>query len=337
MKHLRRIIIAILIILLAAGGLFYLRNQVYNAHGTSQGDVSFEIKKGEGSEEISERLYEAGLVSGKYYFFYYIRANDLQAKIMPGVYELSGRMTIPEIAHIITNQEEQFIKITFPEGWDARKMAQRLNENGLDGNGFLVIAQKPGEMKKRYSYLSSEKLVTLEGFLFPDTYYFKKDTEAKDIIGRLLDNFDEKLTDAMRQSISAHNRTINDVVIMASLAEREVQTPEDMKIVSGIFWKRLQNGQKLESDATLSYVLDDKEDQHSGDDLALDSPYNSYRYAGLPPTPIGNPGMNALRAAIEPQESTYNFFFTTIEDGVKKVIFSATFEEHVANRKKYGV
>ena len=337
MKHLRRIIIAILILLFIFGGLFYFRNQVYYSHGLRKENLIFEIKKGEGNTEISSNLSEAGLISGKYFFYYYIRSRALASKIMPGVYELSGKMTIPEIAHIITDQEEKFIKITFPEGFSARRMAERLNENGLPGDEFLVLAQKPGEMKKRYSYLTGEKVTTLEGFLFPDTYYFKKDTEAKDIIGRLLDTFDEKLTEKMRQDIIAEKKSIYDIVIMASIAEREVQASEDMKIVTGIFWKRLAAGQKLQSDATLSYFLNDKTDQHSGADLKIDSPYNSYLYAGLPPTPIGNPGLNALGAAINPEESLYYYFLTVTIDGAKKVIYSKTFDEHIANRSKYGI
>lgn len=324
-------------LLILISGLFYFRSQVYYSRGNFKNEKIFEIKKGEGNESVASRLAEEGIISGKVYFYYFIRSSGLQSEIMPGEYALSGRMTIPEIAHIITAGEEQFIKITFPEGWDARKMAARLNENGLPGDKFLVIAQNPADMKKRYHYLTGEKIKTLEGYLFPDTYFFKKDTQAKDIVGRLLDTFDEKLDSQMRQSIGEQNRSIDEIIIMASLAEREVQTPEDMKIVAGIFWKRLATGQKLQSDATLSYFLNDKTDQHSSAELKIDSPYNSYLYAGLPPTSVGNPGLNAIRAAIYPGESSYNYFFTVVSDGIKKVVYSRTFEEHTANRNKYGL
>jgi len=124
---------------------------------------------------------------------------------------------------------------------------------------------------------------------------------------------------------------------MASIVEREVQSAEDMKIVSGIFWKRIEIGQRLQSDAPLSYILNDNNDQHSGKDLELDSPYNTYKYAGLPPGPISNPGISAMKAAIYPKDSAYNFFLTVSINGEKKVIFSKNFEEHVANRQKYGI
>ena len=141
----------------------------------------------------------------------------------------------------------------------------------------------------------------------------------------------------LNPSILKKNKSIGEIMIMASIVEKEVQTLEDMKIASGIFWKRISNGQRLESDAPLSYILQDTNDQHSGRDLELDSPYNTYRFIGLPPTPISNPGLNAISAAIYPTASKYNFFLTVTIDGKKKVIYSATFEEHVANRHKYGI
>jgi UPF0755 protein len=241
------------------------------------------------------------------------------------------------VARVITNPEEKFIKITFPEGWDARKMAARLSENGLDGEEFLRLVENPGELKKRYSYLTGEEVATLEGYLFPDTYYFKKDTEASDIVGRLLDTFDVRFDETMRKDAEASGRTFHQIVIMASIAEREVQSAADMKTVSGIFWKRADAGDRLQSDATLSYFLNDKEDQHTQAELEIDSAYNSYKYPGLPPGPIGNPGKNALLGAVYPTLSDYYFFLTVSTNGEKKVIYAKTFEEHIANRQKYGI
>jgi len=277
------------------------------------------------------------LIAGEIYFYYYIKSQGLSNKIMPGVYEFSSGLTIPEIVHIITNGEEKFIRITFPEGFSAKLMAKRLSENNLDGKKFFEIVNAPKEFKKRYNYLTPENIKTLEGYLFPDTYFFKKDIKTEDIIGRLLDTFNEKLTEQMKADIAKQNKSVEEIIIMASIIEKEVQTVEDMKIASGIFWKRMKNGQRLESDAPLSYILGDTKDQHSGRDLELDSPYNTYRNIGLPPTPISNPGLNAISAAIYPMESNYNFFLTANVDGGKKVIYSATFEEHVANRHKYGL
>jgi UPF0755 protein len=331
----KKISLAIVIILIAIGGLFYFRNEVYYSHGSYAGQKTFTISQGEGNAEIAGRLAAEGLISGKYYFYYYIRTHGLLNKIMPGDYQLSGSLTIPEIAHIITNVQEKFVKITFPEGFAAAQMAARLTASGLPGEQFLQIVDNPADLKSRYGYLNNAK--TLEGYLFPDTYFFKPDVSAQEIALHLLDNFDSKLDSQMRVDIAKNNRSIADTVTLASIVQKEVQSPSDMQIVAGIFWKRLANSQRLQSDATLSYILKDKIDSHSGAALATDSPYNTYLYAGLPPGPIGNPGLDALNAAIYPVASDYNYFLTATVNGQKQVFFSATYDQQVANKAKYGV
>ncbi|MCX6798059.1 MAG: endolytic transglycosylase MltG [Candidatus Falkowbacteria bacterium] len=143
----------------------------------------------------------------------------------------------------------------------------------------------------------------------------------------------------MRSNLKFQGRTIYQAVIMASIIEKEApfnpndKDNRDARIISGIFWNRLKINQALQSDATLSYFLDDKKPQHSGQELATDSPYNTYKYPGLPPTPICNPGLLALEAAIYPIETDYNYFLTPT--GSRQVIFAKTYEEHLANKAKY--
>jgi len=336
MPYKKTIAAFLLTLLVVVGSIFYFRHQVYYSHSSVSAQKMFEIKKGEGNAEIAARLRKEGLISGKYYFYYYVRKHNLLSKIMPGEYQLSGTMTIPEIATVITTAQEQFVKVTFPEGFTAVQMAARLTANDLPGDEFLKIVKNPGELKKRYSYLTPATVTTLEGYLFPDTYFFKKDISAKDIVGRLLDTFDKNLT-AQMVSDAAIDKTTNDIVIMASIVQKEVRDAADMKTVAGIFWKRIAEQQRLQSDATLSYILNDKVDQHNAKELATDSPYNSYMYAGLPPTPISNPGVDALAAAVYPTASDYNYFLTATVNGETSVVFSATYEEHVAAKQKYGL
>ncbi len=337
MRFKKSLIIFFLAILLAVSSVFYFRNQVYYSQGANQNQKMFEIKKGEGNAEIASRLQSEGFISGKYYFYYYVRTHKLINKIMPGEYQLSGHLTIPEIATTITNAQEQFVKVTFPEGFTAEQMSARLSSGGLPGEEFLKIVKNPGDLKKRYSYLTPMGVKTLEGYLFPDTYFFKKDASAADIIGRLLDTFDQKFDATMRTNAANQKRSISDIVIMASILQKEVMTITDMKIAADVFWKRVDAGAKLQSDATLSYILNDKIDQHSANDLATDSLYNSYLYPGLPPGPINSPGLEALIAAISPTASDYNYFLTATVNGEKKVFFSATYEEHLAAKQKYGL
>jgi UPF0755 protein len=326
-----------LFFLLLLGGLFYFRYRVYYSHGNYSGKKMFEIKKGEGNREIASQLEEKGLIADEIYFYYYIYLHKLTSRIFPGEYQLSGSMSIGEIVNVITNPEEKFIKITFPEGFTVQQMTERLNASELPGDEFLKLANNPEKFKKRYGYLGGAEIKTLEGYLFPDTYFFKKDVSAEDIIGRMLNTFDSKLNEPIRKGISDKNKTIGNIVIMASIVEKEVQTFEDMKIVAGIFWNRIKIGQRLQSDAPLSYILNDKEDSHNAKDLNFDSPYNTYRYAGFPPTPISNPGLNAINAAIYPVATDYNYFLTATADGVKKVFYSKTYAEHLMNKRKLGL
>jgi len=327
----------LVLLLLLAGGFFYFRHQVYYSHGNENQKVQFEIQKGEGNSEIARKLQDKKVISGKVYFYYYLRSHGLLNKILPGTYELSGSMTIPEIANYITRKQGTSVSVTFPESFSVRDMAERLKSNGLDGDGFLKIADNPEVFMEKYNFLKGEKVNNLEGYLFPDTYFFKKDETSESIISKMLNNFNNKLDENLRRDIENQRKTIPEIITMASIVEKEVKTPGDMKVVSGIFWQRMKNGQRLQSDAPLSYILNDNDDQHSGRDLELDSPYNTYKYAGLPPGPIGNPGMAGIQAAVYPQTSAYNYFLTATVDGKSQVVFSKTFEEHVAARVKYGL
>ena len=136
----------------------------------------------------------------------------------------------------------------------------------------------------------------------------------------------------MRTDIKNQGKTIHEILTMASLVEKEVRHQEDMKIVAGIFWNRLNKNMRLESDATLSYYFNDNLSAHSGDDLKVNTPYNSYKYNGLPPTPIGNPGLNAINAAIYPTKTNYLYFLTG-KDG--QTYYASNYNTHLKNKKDY--
>jgi len=336
-KKSKIIIIALGIIIVLLGGLFYFRYQVYYSHGSFKQDKIFEITKGEGNAQISARLKESGLISGQSYFYYYLRSHGLLNKILPGKYELNGNMSIPEIALSITQKENilpGYITITFPEGWESKKMADRLTANGFDGPGFLEIVKNPSSgITENFEFL--EGIKNLEGYLFPDTYFFTDGLSAEKIVLKILDNFDRKVTPETRQEIQRQNKSIGEIMTMASIIEREVTSDEDRKIVSGIFWNRIQAGQALQSCATLAFILGENKKQYSIADTQIKSPYNTYQIVGLPPGPISNPGLSAIQAAIYPQDSDNNYFLSDPDTGT--TIFSQSLEEHNANKVKYGL
>ncbi|MCX6765976.1 MAG: endolytic transglycosylase MltG [Candidatus Moranbacteria bacterium] len=334
-KKIEKFIAVFIILSMIVGSFFYFRQQVYFSHGSYRETKIFTVKKGERNVLIASRLKEEGLITGKIYFYYYLRTHGLQNKILPGDYELSGGLTIPEIALILAEEQTKFIKVTFPEGWTSKQMAERLKANGLPGDDFLAIASNPQELAENYNFLSGDGIKNLEGYLFPDTYFFAKDATAKDIAVKLLGIFNTKITPPMKADALARGKSLNEIVIMASIIEGEVRSEEDRKIVSGIFWKRLENGKPLESCATLAYVLGTRKAQYSYADTQFDSPYNTYLHQGLPSGPISNPGLSSIEAALYPQESNYNYFLSDPETG--ETIFSATYEEHNENKRKYGL
>jgi UPF0755 protein len=194
-------------------------------------------------------------------------------------------------------------------------------------------------MDKKYPFLNQASAISgLEGYLFPDTYYMFKNADFQDIADVFLQNFDKKITPKIRDDIARANKNLHDIIIMASLIEKEVISDQDRKIVSGILWNRLRIGIPLQVDATISYV----KKQHnmanapsgriSHADLLLKSPYNTYLHRGLPAGPIGNPGLSAITAAIHPTPSTYLYYLST-PDG--RTIFSRTLEEHNKAKHKY--
>lgn len=212
-------------------------------------------------------------------------------------------------------KESQEITVTIPEGLNARQIGDLLKKNGLfDGDKFVSAAEKE------------------EGFLFPDTYRFYKDAKPADVISKMEENFDKKITPEILAEISAQKKSLKDIIIMASILEEEVKSTEDRKIVAGILWKRIDRRMGLNVDAALTYVLGKTSAELTAGDLKYDSPYNTYLYRGLPPTPISNPGLDTIKAATNPIASKY-FYYLTDKEGA--VHYAVTLEEHALNKFKY--
>lgn len=250
----------------------------------------------------------------------------------------------------IIYKPEDTIKII--EGWTNRDIGQYFESQGkwqreelLELVGFPTVdyrAEKdmplPKDFSADFAFLTDKpKYYGLEGYLFPDTYRVYSDATIEDVVVKMLENFDNKLTPDMRAEIARQNKTIYEIVTMASIIEKEAPITSDddydARVISGIFWGRLSVGQALQSDATLSYIFNDNKPQHRGDELEKDSPYNTYKYRGLPPGPICNPGIAAIKAAIYPIDTSYNYFLTPKDS--QEVIYARTYDEHLNNKYKY--
>lgn len=224
---------------------------------------------------------------------------------------------LPEIAGRRHKElaESREVNVTIPEGLSVKQIGEILeNAKLFSKDEFIKIAQKE------------------EGYLFPDTYRFYKDAKPEDVVLKMKENFNKKITSEILSEIQKTNRALSEVVVMASMLEEEVRSTEDRKIVAGILWKRLDQEMGLNVDAALTYILGRASNELTLGDLKYDSPYNTYRYRGLPPTPISNPGLDAISAAANPEQSRY-FYYLTDKDGA--VHYAVTLEEHALNKRKY--
>lgn len=332
--------VSVAILILLFGAFFYFHNKVYYSRGIALEPQAVKIAKGDDMLVVGNKLQSQGLISGKYYFAYYIWKSSLKNKIVAGEYKIDPGLGIPEISRIITHGEIDSgrIKVTFPEGWNSKDMKARLVNLGFSADGFNELLAKPQYFKEKYGYEFLADIPegkTLEGYLFPDTYFFLKKATPEEIIKKMLDNFDEKLTSDLREEIMSQGKSIYDVVTMASIIEGEVKTETDRQIVSGIFWKRVNSERTLQSCATLAYILGENKKQYTYSDTRVDSPYNTYLNIGLPPGPINNPGLVSIQAAIYPQATEFNYFLTDPATG--QTIYSRTIDEHNLNKAKYGL
>jgi len=347
-KLIKLFIFVILIIFFV--GFFSYRHGINSALDKNGQDINFIVAKGESVEQITKNLTVANLIKSEFYFKIYIWRSDNGANIQAGDYILNPRQSIKEIVEILVAGEaanqERTIKII--EGWNIRDIGQYFENQGMFQTeelmelvGYPKIDYRanknmplPKDYSNEFDFLNDKpKYYGLEGYLFPDTYRIFKDANLEEIVKKMLDNFDKKLTDQMRADIAEQGKTIYNIITMASVIEKEVRSEKDMKIVSGIFWDRIKNGQALESCATLAYILGENKPQYTIEDTKIDSSYNTYLILGLPPGPISNPGLKAIKAAIYPEYTKYNFFLNRPDTG--ETVFSATYEEHLKNKAKY--
>jgi UPF0755 protein len=331
----------VLAIIILAG--IYVWQGIYQPiDKNSKEEINFLIKKGEGTKEISVNLEKERLIRMATLFRIYTIFKGVSDKLQAGEYLLSPSMTIPEIAGKFFLGDVIEEQITIIEGWDLIDLAEYLEERGFNKDEFLELTKK--DFSGDYDFLKDKpKDLSLEGYIFPDTYEMKKGEILEDIINKTLHNFDKKLTQELRQEIKSQNKKIFEIITMASMIEKEVKSLEDKRIVSGILWKRLENNMPLQVDATISYILSDSEKYPqryftgkkgviSIGETKIDSPYNTYKYRGLPLGPICNPGIESINAAIYPESSDFWYYLSTPEG---ETIFSKTLEEHNIAKEKY--
>ncbi|MFA5029289.1 MAG: endolytic transglycosylase MltG [Patescibacteria group bacterium] len=327
-------LIIILVLIAALIGGFYLASLILSPASRESKVTYFSIESGETVEQIAQDLKEQKLIKSELAFKAYVRFVGAGKKFAAGQHQLGTNMSTREIVGALTSSDNisNEKKIIILEGWRAEDIASYLARANLVDKKEFLKALRLALWRDKYDFLKEVPANNLEGFLFPDTYRVFADATSSEIIKKMLDNFNQKLTEKMRADIKRQNGDVFSVIILASIIEREGLSDNDKKMIADVFIKRLEKGIGLQSDATINYITGKGDLRPSLADLQIDSPYNTYKYRGLPPGPISNPGLVSIMATIYPQQNDYYYFLT---DKNGKAIFAKTYEEHQANIRKY--
>lgn len=307
----------------AATALFLL--SLLQPVNSSAAPTRFVVPKGQAISVIANRLHEQNFIKNALVFRALLKYLQLENQIQAGSFKVSGAMTPAEIARTLTQGTDD-IWVTIPEGWRIEEIAESLGRQELtefDQAVFLDLA------------------ASSEGKLFPDTYLISRDATAKTVYSILTNTFDKKIVEGLAEELGQAEqagRSLDQVLTMASLIEREANGAEQMRQISGVLWRRLEIGMPLQVDATLQYAKGYNKAEASWwvpptiEDKKLNSAFNTYLNPGLPPRPIANPGLDAIRAAADPTPTEYLFY---IHDREGQVHFAKTLEQHNANVAKY--
>jgi UPF0755 protein len=283
----------------------------------------FKIPYGYSLREVGQLLAKKHFIRSKLVFEIYVRLNPRQRMAKAGYYQINAGMSVPAIVHELRRGLPQSVKITIPEGLDNQEMANLLAQKGLvNPVSFLTMTKD----QKLIDKLFGEEQVTsgMEGYLFPDTYNLELNTMVeKQIIHKMLLRFKEVFQQNFGQILPSRRK---EILIIASLVEKEAKKPEERPIIAGIFYNRLRLGYALQSCATVQYSLGKRKERLYYRDLQVNSPYNTYLHQGLPPGPIANPGLASLKAAVFPASVNY-LYFVAKPDGTH--IFSTTYQQHL--------
>lgn len=287
--------------------------------------VYVRITPGMSSSQVGQLLEEQGVIDSRLKFWLAVKLNNAGSKLQVGVFELQRNMQAGDALNVLINGQAAAVRVTVPEGLNVRQVAKLFAEHGLvDEQEFLEEAREFAP----YDYI--EKMpdadYRIEGFLFPETYDFASDATPRDVMQKMADEFDSRLTPDMRRRAEEEELSIYELVNLASLVEKEAKYPEDRPVIAQVFFKRLAIDMPLQSDTTLQYLRDEVKEDLSIADTEVESPYNTYLHYGLPPGPIASPGMASIEAVLNPADTDY-LYFVADRDGHNH--YGYTYDEHL--------
>lgn len=324
-------LIAVLTALCLATVAWTIFNIYSFAHGPAGDDatpVVFTVAHGEPFSTLSERLAQSEIITSVRRFKLLARLKDEDKRLKAGEYALTRTMTPLQVLDTLVNGKVLLYRLTIPEGYNISQIAEEIQKSGLaDGEKFRALASDP---KSAETYGVSGP--SLEGYLFPDTYYFPKGVEVETIVKTMVDHFKAQYPEAWRERAKMLGMTQHQIVTLASIIEKETGDPAERPLISSVFHNRLKKKMRLETDPTVIYGIENFDGNITRRHLRTATPYNTYVIKGLPPGPIANPGRAAIEAALYPAKSDY-LFFVSKKDGTHH--FSETIKEHTRAVRKY--
>jgi UPF0755 protein len=337
-KEMKKGFAFLLLIVLGLGGYVYLQFQpvVSSGQGT---EIAFTISEGSGGVKIAHDLEIAGIIRSRYAFRYIAKQTGMENQFRPGTYQVQNDQPLEVLMQGLTNGPgllRETIRVTIPEGYTLDEIVGVLLDHNLGNQeGYEAIIGNESWLMSQEFPKEVQEFNSLEGLLYPETYEFFADDSEEKILTKMIHQF----TQVYGALTEDDFRNVNQVTTLASMIQGEGKVAEEFPLIASVFLNRIDIKMPLQSCATIQFVLGERKERLLNTDLEIDSPYNTYMYAGFPPGPVGSPGKTALVAALSPAETSY-LFFTSNLDGTGNHTFTETYEEHLAAthaaRKKAG-
>lgn len=339
-----KIILSFVAVCFAIGG-WLLYSEIYQVE-TRQKKVEFELDQGVTVNQLTDKLTQQNIVRSGFLFRQYLTWTGLDTQIGAGRFEVKPPITLARVAQSLKNPSARVEKITIIPGWSLHEIADYFQKNNITTKeNFLDLVGKPAEQtnqnytkifKNQPKILDQKPLgISLEGYLKPDTFEIYRNSSGKGVVKKLITARNREISDDLYQDIKQSKYNFHEILTMASILEREVKSTKEKRKVADIFWRRLEDGMKLQADSSVHYIYGnpDQEDAYTTDQQRnTSSPYNTYHTTGLPPGPISNPSIESIKAAVYPEENDYWYFLTDVNGNVH---YAETLLEHNRNRQLY--
>lgn len=337
MNNKAKTIISLLVLLLIVGGGYYLYRSFFGGmyepvDKNDTSEVTIEIPSGSSLGKVASILYDNNLIKNGTFFKSRVQKLGKETEIKTGEFTLSRSMSADEIIGVITSEKSEDVvettKLVIPEGFERKLIAERIEEKGLGSKeAFLNATASAADYIADFPWLQKlNEGESLEGYLFPATYDIPSGATEVDITKQMLKAFQDRMGEYLDRD-DFNGLSFTKMITLASIIEREIKVDDERPLAASVFYNRIAQGMRLQSCATVQFILGERKAKLTNEETQIDSPYNTYINEGLPPAPIASPGMKSIEAAINPAQTDYLFFVLTGDDGSHT--FTSTYEDHL--------